>query len=72
MAAYVGEVMSAVAFRGGRDGVHSVREKDVLTCEGWTTVRFPYRRAKDEKLDVFAAFGVRRNMTPGASRARSP
>ena len=25
MAAYVGEVMSSVAFRGGRKGVHSVR-----------------------------------------------
>lgn len=71
MAAYVGEVMSAVAFRGGRGGVHSIREKDVLTCEGWTTVRFPYRRTKDERLDVFAAFGVRRNMTPGASETVS-
>lgn len=71
MTAYVGEIMSAIAFRGGRGGVHSIREKNVLTCEGWTTVRFPYRRAKDEKLDVFAAFGVRRNMTPGASETVS-
>lgn len=71
MAAYVGEVMSSIAFRGGRGGVHSIREKDILSCEGWTTVRFPYRRTKGEKLDVFAAFGVRRNMTPGASETVS-
>ena len=31
MAAYVGEVMSSVAFRGGRKGVHSVRTAQELS-----------------------------------------
>lgn len=71
MAAFVGEVMSSVASRGGRRGVHSVRTRQVLTRFGWTDVRHPYRVGSPERLDVFRAFGVERKMTPAASSAVS-
>ena len=71
MAAYVGEVMSSVAFRGGRKGVHSVRTVQELSSFGWGEVRCPYRRGAGEGLDFRKAFGIRRKMTPCASEAVS-
>ena len=47
MAASVGEVMSSVAFWGGRKGVHSVSTAQELSSFGWTEVRHPYRRGAD-------------------------
>ena len=71
MAAYMGEVMSSVSFRGRAPGVHSVRTRQVLTRFGWTDVRYPYRVGSPEASDVFRAFGVVRKMTPAASAAVS-
>ena len=71
MAAYVGEVMSSVAFRGGRKGVHSVRTAQELSSFGWTEVRYPYRRETDDRLDFRRAFGIERRMTPCASETVS-
>ena len=71
MAAYVGEVMSSVAFRGGRRGVHSVRTVQELSTFGWSEVRYPYRRGADDGLDFRRAFGIKRKMTPCASETVS-
>ena len=71
MAAYVGEVMSSVAFRGGRKGVHSVRTAQELSSFGWGLVRYPYRIGSPEETDIFRVFGVRRKMTPCASETVS-
>ena len=71
MAAYVGEVMSSVAFRGGRKGVHGVRTAQELSSFGWTEVRHPYRRGADDGLDFRSAFGIERKMTPCASETVS-
>ena len=71
MAAYVGEVMSSVAFRGGRKGVHSVRTAQELSSFGWTEVRYPYRRGTNDRLDFRRAFGIERRMTPCASETVS-
>lgn len=71
MAAFMGEAMSCVSFRGHAPGVHSVRAKQVLTRFGWTEVRRPYRVGGPEATDVFRAFGVERKMTPAASAAVS-
>ena len=71
MDAYVGEVMSSVAFRGGRKGVHSVRTAQELSSFGWTEVRYPYRRETDDRLDFRRAFGIERRMTPCASETVS-
>ena len=71
MAAYVGEVMSSVAFRGGRKGVHSVRTVQELSSFGWSEVRYPYRRGADDGLDFRRAFGIERKMTPCASETVS-
>ena len=67
MAAYVGEVMPSVAFRGGRKGVHSVRTAQELSSFGWSEVRYPYRRGADDGLDFRRAFGIERKMMPWAS-----
>ena len=67
MAAYVGEVMSSVAFRGGRKGVHGVRTAQELSSFGRAEVRHPYRRGADDGLDFRSAFGIERKMTPCAS-----
>lgn len=61
--------MSAVSFRSAAPGVHSIRENQVLTRFGWTTVRHPYRVGNPEASDVMKAFGVERKTTPGASAA---
>ena len=66
MAAYVGEVMSSVALRGGRKGVHSVRTVQELSSFGRSEVRHPYRRGTDDGLDFRRAFGIERKMTPCA------
>ena len=71
MAAYVGEVMSSVAFRGARKGVHSVRTAQELSSFGWTEVRYPYRRGTNDRLDFRRAFGIERRMTPCASETVS-
>ena len=71
MAAYVGEVMSSVVFRGGRKGVHGVRTAQELSSFGWTEVRYPYRRETDDRLDFRRAFGIERRMTPCASETVS-
>ena len=71
MAAYVGEVMSSVAFRGARKGVHSVRTVQELSSFGWTEVRYPYRRGTDDRPDFRGAFGIERKMTPCASETVS-
>lgn len=67
MAAYMGEIMSSIAFRPKAPGVHSIRSKQVFTRFGWCDVRFPYRAGSPEESDVFKAFGVGRKMTPCAS-----
>lgn len=69
MAAYMGEVMSSVARRGGAPKSRGVRTRQVLTRFGWTEVRHPYRVGNPEGTDVFRAFGVVRKMTPAASSA---
>ena len=71
MAAYVGEVMSSVAFRRARKGVHSVRTVQELSSFGWTEVRYPYRRGTDDRPDFRGAFGIERKMTPCASETVS-
>ena len=71
MAAYVGEVMSSVAFRGGRKGVHGVRTVQELSSFGWTEVLYPYRRGTDDRPDFRRAFGIERKMTPCASETVS-
>lgn len=71
MAAYVGEIMSSVAFRGARKGVHSVRMVQELSSFGWTEVLYPYRRGTDNRLDFRRAFGIERKMTPCASETVS-
>ena len=71
MSAYMGEVMSSVAFRSNAPKVHSIRERQVLTRFGWCRVRHPYRVGNPEASDAFRAFGVRRKMTPCASETVS-
>lgn len=44
MAAFTGEVVSSVAFRGGRGGVHSVRSTQFFCAFGGPAAVFPYRR----------------------------
>ena len=66
-AADVGELISCVSFRCGGKAVHSIRTRDVLTCFGWTAVRYPYRRRKEPAGDAFAAFRINRKMTRHAS-----
>ena len=67
MAAYVGEVMSSIAFRSNAPGVNGTRTKQVFSRFGWCDVRHPYRVGSPEGSDVFRAFGVERKMTPCAS-----
>ena len=67
MSAYMGEVMSSVAFRSNAPKVHSIRERQILSRFGWCSVRHPYRVGNPEKSDVFRVFGIRRKMTPCAS-----
>lgn len=71
MAAYVGEVMSSVAFRGARKGVHGVRTVQELSSFGWTEVRHPYRRGTNDRPDFRRAFGIERKTTPCASETVS-
>ena len=68
MAAYMGEVMSSVAFKGKAPGVNGIRTRKVFTRFGWCSVRYPYRVGNPEESDVFRAFGVARKMTPSAAR----
>ena len=69
MAAYVGEVMSAVSFRSNAPGANGIRTKQVFSRFGWCDVRHPYRVGSPGGSDVFKAFGVERKMTPSASKA---
>ena len=68
MAAYVGEVMSAVSFRSNAPGANGIRTKQVFTRFGWCEARHPYRVGNPEGPDVFKAFGVEQKMTPSASK----
>lgn len=67
LAAYFGEAMSSIAFRGKAPGVHSIRTRQVYTRFGWCGVRHPYRVGNPEPSDVFKTFGVERKMTRSAS-----
>ena len=49
MSAYMGEVVSSVAFRSNAPKVHGIRERQVLTRFGWCSVRHPYRVGNPEK-----------------------
>jgi len=67
MADFSGEVVSAVAFRGGRGGVHSVRTGQFFCAFGWAEASFPYRRGGGGRQDAFGAFGIRDKLTPYAA-----
>ena len=67
MADFMGEVVSAIAARGGRRGVHSMRPKQFFGAFGWSEATLPYRRGGDERPDVFRAFGIKEKMTPFAA-----
>jgi hypothetical protein len=67
MANFSGEVVSAVAFRGGRGGVHSVRTGQFFCAFGWAEASFPYRRGGGGRQDAFDAFGIRDKLTPYAA-----
>ena len=69
MAAFMGEVVSAVARRGGRGGVHSMRPRQFFCAFGWTAATLPYRRGGGGRPDAFDAFGIREKMTPTAADA---
>ena len=68
MAAYVGEVMSSIAFRSKAPGANGIRTKQAFSRFGWCEVRHPYRVGSPEESDVFKAFGVEQKMTPSASK----
>ena len=66
MAAYAGEVVSAVERHQAGPGVHSWRKGDLFTSMGWTRAEYPYYRDPEQRQEHWAAFGVERKMTPAA------
>ena len=66
MAAYAGEVVSAVERHQAGPGVPRWRKGDLFTSMGWTRAEYPYYRDPEQRQGHWAAFGVERKMTPAA------
>ena len=67
MAEFAGEVVSTVALRGGRRGVHSMRTRQFFGAFGWSEATLPYRRGRGGRPDAFETFGIKDKMTPFAA-----